>query len=234
MDIKRLMTYFTYRIEAKPDGGFIARSSDPTLPPIEAPTRWELNDKVRQSIGAAMAAEFPGLKLPVENQQLKATFHIERTPDGSFSIHSNDTNSPSTEVAPHEIESKFAEKLIGYMGKHFMSQISPELAAQIGSGDIKVFVKRNGLAGNADLLTPTEAQAISPLFSNLNQESTASGALGTSTLSGANPQDLPAGTIGYSGDSPIKRSTGGNFAILRFLLALLIIGAIMYFYLRYR
>jgi hypothetical protein len=234
MDLKSLISHFTYHIEPKPDGGFIARASDPTLPPIEAPTRWELNDKVRQNIGAAMAAEFPGLKLPLENQQLKATFHIERTPDGSFTIHSSDPNSPSTEAAPHEIESKFAEKLIGYMGKHFMSQLSPELAAQIGSGDIKVFVNRKGMSGNADLLTATDVQAISPVFSSLNLDSKA-GSLDNSTLSGANSGGLPAGTIGYSGDSPIKRSTGGgNWAILRFLLALLIMGAIMYFFLRHR
>jgi len=233
MDIKRLITHFTYHIEPKPDGGFIARASDPTLPPIEAPTRWELNDKVRQNISTALAAEFPGLNL-LGNQQLKVAFHIERTPDGSFSIHSSDPNSPSTEAAPHEIESKFAEKLIGYMGKHVMSQLSPELAAQISSGDIKVFVNRNGLAGNSDLLTPTDAQAISPLFSSLNPDSKAGGTLNNSTLAGTNTEGFPASTIGYSGDSPIKRSTGSNAAILRFLLALLIMGAIMYFFLRHR
>jgi hypothetical protein len=235
MDLKRLITHFTYHIEPKPDGGFIARASDPTLPPIEAPTRLELQQKIQQNISAAMAAEFPGLKLPTENQQLKATFHIERTPDGSFTIHSSDPNSPSTEAAPHEIESKFAEKLIGYMGKHFMSQLSPELAAQLGSGDIKVFVNRKGMPQNADLLNPTEAQAISPVFSSLNPDSKAGGTLNSSTLGGANTEGFPGGTIGYSGDSPIKRSTGGgNFAILRFLLALLIMGAIMYFILRHR
>jgi len=235
MDLKRLITHFTYHIEPKPDGGFIARASDPTLPPIEAPTRLELQQKIQQNISAAMAAEFPGLKLPTENQQLKATFHIERTPDGRFTIHSSDANSPSTEAAPHEIESKFAEKLIGYMGKHFMSQLSPELAAQLGSGDIKVFVNRKGMPQNADLFTPTEAQAISSVFSSLNPDSKAGGTLNSSTLGGANTEGLPGGTIGYSGDSPIKRSTGGgNFAILRFLLALLIMGAIMYFILRHR
>jgi hypothetical protein len=234
-DLKRLITHFTYHIEAKPEGGFIARASDSSLPPLEAPTRWDLQQKIQQNISVALAAEFPGLKLALENQQLKAAFHIERTPDGSFTIHSSDPNSPSTEAAPHEIESKFAEKLIGYMGKHFMSQLSPELAAQLGSGDIKVFVNRKGMSGNADLLTPTDAQAISPVFSSLNPDSKAGGTLNNSTLSGANPGDFPAGTIGYSGDSPIKRSTGGgNFAILRFLLALLIMGAIMYFILRHR
>jgi hypothetical protein len=234
MDLKRLITHFTYRIEPKAESGFIAHATDPSLPPLEAATRLELQQKIQQNITAALTAEFPGLKLPLENQQLKATFHIERTPDGSFTIHSSDPNSPSTEAAPHEIESKFAEKLIGYMGKHFMSQLSPELAAQIGSGDIKVFVNRKGMPENAGLLTPTDAQAVSSVFSSLNLDSKPSGALDNSTFGGANPEGFLGGTIGYSGDSPIKRSTGGNFAILRFLLALLVIGAIMYFFLRYR
>ena len=234
MDLKRLITHFTYHIEPKREGGFIARASDPTLPPLEAPTRFELQQKIQQNISAALAAEFPGLNLPRDNQQLKVAFHIERTPDGSFTIHSGDPNSPSTEAAPHEIESKFAEKLIGYMGKHFMSQLSPELAAQLGSGDIKVFVNRKGMSENTDLFTPTDAKAVSPIFSSLNPDSKAGGALDNSALSDANPEGFPAGTIGYSGDSPIKRNTGGNFAILRFLLALLIMGAIMYFILRHR
>jgi hypothetical protein len=235
MDLKRLITHFTYHIEPKPGGGFIARAGDPTLPPLEAQTRWELDDKVRQNIGAAMAAEFPGLKLPLENQQLKATFHIEGTSDGSFTIHSSDPNSPSTEAAPHEIESKFAEKLIGYMGKHFMSQLSPELAAQLGSGDIKVFVNRKGMPENAGLLTPTDAQGFAPAGSNFSlQSKTEGGALENAALGGSNAVGIP-GTINYSSDgSPIKRSTGGNWAILRFLLALLIMGAIMYFFLRHR
>jgi hypothetical protein len=237
MDLKRLITHFTYHIEPKPDGGFIAHATDLSLPPLEAPTRWELQQKIQQNIGAALAAEFPGLKLPLENQQLKVTFHIERTPDGSFTIHSSDPNAPSTEAAPHEIESKFAEKLIGYMGKHFMSQLSPELAAQLGSGDIKVFVNRQAsMPENAGLLTPANAQGLSSAGSNLNLEFKAEhGTLSNSTFEGANAGVLPGSTIGYSSDgSPIRRGTGGNWAILRFLLALLIIGAIMYFFLRYR
>jgi hypothetical protein len=232
-DIKRLISHFTYHIEAKPDGGFVARATDPSLPPLEADTRLELQQKIQQNISAALAAEFPGLKLPLENQQLKAAFHIERAPDGGFTIHSSDPNSPSTQAAPHEIESKFAEKLIGYMGKHFMSQLSPELAAQLTSGDVKVFVNRKVMPGTAGLFTPTDAQDLSAAASNLNLDSKAGGTLSNSTIEAANAEPK-GGTIDYSGDSPIKRSTGGNSVILRFLLALLIVGAIMYFLLHHR
>src|SRR5205807_9887900 len=41
MEIKRLITHFTYRIEPKPEGGFIAHAADPSVPPLEASTREE-------------------------------------------------------------------------------------------------------------------------------------------------------------------------------------------------
>src|SRR5260370_27811263 len=150
MDLKRLITQFTYRIEPKPEGGFIAHATDPTVPPLEAPTRQELQRKIQANIAAGLASEFPGLKLPLENQQLKFAFHIERKPGGGFAIHSADPNAQPIEGATHEeIESHFAEKLINFVGKHFVPELSQALAAQ-RSGDIKVFVNRKtGFTPNA-------------------------------------------------------------------------------------
>jgi hypothetical protein len=42
MELKRLISHFTYRIEPKPGGGFIAHPADPSVAPLEAPTREEL------------------------------------------------------------------------------------------------------------------------------------------------------------------------------------------------
>src|ERR1700732_2774289 len=150
MELKSLITHFTYRIEPKPEGGFIAHTTDPTVPPLEAPTREELQRKIQENIAVGLASEFPGLKLPLENQQLKFAFHIERKPGGSFAIHSADPDAPLIEGATHEeIESHFAEKLIAFVGKHFLPELSQALAAQ-GSGDIKVFVNRKtGFTVNA-------------------------------------------------------------------------------------
>lgn len=239
MDLKGLITHFTYRIEAKPGGGFVAHAADPTLPPIEAPTRWELQQKIQQNISAALAAEFPGLKLPAENQQLKVSFHIEQKPGGGFLIHTTDPNGQPTEAASHEIESKFAEKFIGFAGKHLLPQLSPELAAQLTSGDIKVFVNRKGIGSVGDL-SPSNAGDLS----TLNLESNTSG---TSSQNASLAQTNAAATLNvaatsnaafsYTGDnspdSPIHRTTSNSGGLLHFLLALLIIGAIMYFWLRY-
>jgi len=68
---KRLISHFTYRIEPKPGGGFIAQPVDPAVPPLEAPTREELSRKIQEKIFEGLAAEFPGLKLPAGNQDLK-------------------------------------------------------------------------------------------------------------------------------------------------------------------
>src|SRR5438445_8723971 len=40
------------------------------------------------------------------------------------------------------MESHFAEKIIGFVGKHLTPELSQALAAQGNSGDIKVFVNR--------------------------------------------------------------------------------------------
>ena len=222
MDLKRLMPYFTYHIEAKSGGGFIARAADPSLPPLEASTRPELQEKIRQNISTALAAEFPALKLPAENQSLKATFHIERHSDGSFAIHTSDPNAQPIQAAPHEIESKFAERLIGFVGKHVLPQLSPELAAQLTSGDIKVFVSRNVTS----TARPTDTQILS--FTGL-MNSLEAGAQSETPPTAISPT---SGPISYS-DSPIKPESS-SWNLLRFLLALLIIGAIAYFLLRYR
>jgi hypothetical protein len=224
MELQSLIKRFTYHIEPKPGGGFVARADDTSLPPLEAPTRWELQEKIQQNISAALAAEFAGLKLPIRQQELKVTFHVERHSDGGFTIHSSDPNAPPTAAASHEIESKFAEKLIGFMGKHLASNLPPELA-QMASGDIKVFVNRNVVPGTG-ALTPHGTQMLSTLKEGEKA--------GTATYGNPNALGATSGTISYAGDdSPIKPGNDTSWKFLRFLLALLIIAAMLYFYLRY-
>ena len=93
MELKHLATRFTYKIEPKPEGGFIARSTDPTVPPLEAPTREELQHKIQANMVAALSDAFPGLKLPAQNKQVKFEVHIERKPGGGFAVQ---TDEPGT------------------------------------------------------------------------------------------------------------------------------------------
>ena len=217
MELKSLITHFTYRIEPKPEGGFIAHTSDPTVPPLEAPTREELQRKIQENIAAGLASEFPGLKLPLENQQLKFAFHIERRPGGGFAIHSADPDAPLIEGTTHEeIESHFAEKLIAFVGKHFIPELSQALAAQ-GSGDIKVFVNRKtGFTvnpGSHTIQTPDVT-------------------IEDAKLGDAKTANASFSRVGDAMDnSPITPETSSSWTIFGFVLALLIVAALMYSFL---
>jgi hypothetical protein len=235
MDLKRLVTHFTYRIEPRPEGGFIAHATDPTVPPLEASTREELQQKIQANIAASLASEFPGLKLPLENQELKFAFHIERKPGGGFTIRSADPNAQPIEGATHEeIESHFAEKLLAFVGKHFMPELSQALAAQGNSGDIKVFVNRKaGFTVNtgSDTLSLGLAQELVPRGSIQPAEAKIEDA----KLGEAKTTNADFGNLRETIDnSPITPETSSSWTIFRFLLALLIIGAMMYFFLHYR
>jgi hypothetical protein len=234
MELKRLITHFTYRIEPKPEGGFIAHAADPTVPPIEAPTREELQQKIRANIAAGLASEFPGLKLPLENQDLKVAFHIERTPGGGFTIHSADANSHPIEAASHEdIESHFAEKLIGFVGKHLAPELSQALAGQGNLGDVKVFVNRKtGLRVNlgSRTLSFNVARDLTPASSAQPGAKIEPASLGNEKAADSN--------FGGAGDaisnSPITPETSRSWTIFRTLLVLLIIATALYFFLHHR
>ncbi|HEV2385681.1 MAG TPA: hypothetical protein VGS20_00355 [Candidatus Acidoferrales bacterium] len=68
MDPRRRVSRFTYRIETKPEGGYIARPVDSNAATLEAPTREELDKKIQDTILAGLSTQFPGLKLPTENR----------------------------------------------------------------------------------------------------------------------------------------------------------------------
>ena len=209
LGIKRLITQFTYRIEPKPEGGFMAHASDPTVPPLEAPTREELQQKIQANISAALAAEFPGLKLPLENKELKFDFHIEHKPEGGFILQSTDGKGlPITGATHAEIESPFVEKVVGLLAKHLTPELTQALAGQLGSGDVKVFVNRKaGFSTGA----PT------PALSDAN------------SIQVANVQDTQF--VNSADNSPIMPEKSSSGTIFRFVLTLAIVVALMYFFL---
>jgi hypothetical protein len=207
MEIKRLITHFTYRIEPKPESGFIAHATDPSVPPLEAPTREELQQKIQANIAAAVAAEFPGLKLPLENKEVKFAFHVEHKPGGGFVLQSTDDKElPVTGSTHAEIENHFAEKILGALGKALVPELSQALASQLGSGDVKVVVKRN-----------VSFSSSSPKFWSSDASS------------------MPVGNTNFSNalnstNSPITPEPGNIWPIVRFLLAALILAGLVYFF----
>jgi hypothetical protein len=129
--LTRLITQFTYRIEPKAGGGFIAHASDPNVSPLEAATREELQAKIQARIAADLAKEFPSLKAPLERTGRKFEFHVEMKPGGGFTLHSGDPNVLPIDGATHDdLHSHVAEKLIAIAGKH----AGPELALAMQGG----------------------------------------------------------------------------------------------------
>ena len=202
MDLKRLFTHFTYRIETKPEGGFIARASDPTLPPLEAPTRAELEQKIQKNILATLTTEIPGLKLPEENEGTRFSFHIEHKPEGGYILRSSNPNEPAIEGASHEeIESQFAAKFLGFAGKEFMPLLSKAFDIGNGTGDIQVVVNRKGSFTMNSKTVQSFGKAPSP----------------------APGPVLPAG-------SPIVPQSSNILGIVRFVLALVAAAGLVYLY----
>lgn len=222
MDLKRIISTFTYRIEAKPEGGFVAHASDPSQPPLEAPTRAELQQKIQANINAALAAEFPGLNLSAGNQasgtkELKFDFHIEAKPGGGFTLHSSNPGSAPIDGATHEeIAPPFAEKLAGIVGSYLLpKELLEALAQQQGSGDVHVLVSRKAGFNSAGFATTTF---------NHPQDAHPSGTLQSH---GADS----AGLLNAADSSPITGETSKSWPVFRFLLTLLALAALMYFFL---
>lgn len=227
MEIKRLITNFIYRIEPKPEGGFIARASDPNVPPLEAPTREELQQKIQAAIMANLAAQFPALQLPLQNQGNKFNFHIESKPEGGFALHSAEPGVQPVEGTQELIESHFAEKLIGLAEK-----VSPELrqalAAQGASGNVKVFVN-----GKADITLGTGSRNLSFSLGRGAQPAGAFTADVVTVESAKSGETIPAGSnLGGSNmmsNAPITPERSGSASVFFFLLGIVILGALAYF-----
>jgi hypothetical protein len=236
MEIKRLVSKYVYRIEPKPEGGFIARPSDANVPPLEAATREELQQKIQSTILAGLGTDFPGLKLSSQSGDLKFAFHVEKQPDGSFDIHSSDTASCPVNAPNHDqVESHFAEKLISFMGKHMLQGAPEGLRAQLSSGDIKVFIhKSSGFTittkqdGNA-----AQFRSLSQLFGDTQPGARPASSLGPGASgSFVSNSSASVGTNPEIDSSPITpASEGGKF--LRILLVLTILAAVLFFFLRH-
>lgn len=230
MEFKRLITQFTYAIVPKPEGGFIAHASDPNVPPLEAPTREELQQKVQATIMAGLAQQFPGLKLPLQGQESKFNFHIESKPGGGFALHSADPGTQPVEGTQEQIESHFAEKLIG-LAEKFSPELKQVLESQGVNGDVKVFVDRKtftmkggprslSLSLGADLL-PT-----SPL---------PSGGPGASNATSGEVNNQAAASMGGTiSDAPITPERSDTWRVFLLFLILMVIAALVYFFLYHR
>jgi hypothetical protein len=221
MDLKRLVTHFSYKIEPRPDGGFIARPSDPSIPSVEAPTREELQQKIRENIVNSLYADFPQLKSALEEKETQLLFHVENAPQGGFTIHSAD---PNTQVIPaansHELEAHVLEKVLNFAGKHLAPELSKALAAQGGAANVKVVInKKTSFRVNAG-----------PRGLSFGESKAASAPTESSVLTQQMPDFKPSTTLA---DTPITPEET-NWKLVGLLIAALALAAAAYFFVHYR
>lgn len=227
MEIKRLAAKYVYRIEPRPGGGFSAHASDPSAPALEASTREELQQKIQATVLAGLSADFPGLKLPTNASAMKFSIHVERTPNGTFDIHSADPNSAPIQAATQgEVESHFAEKIISFLGQHMMAGASEALREQLAAGNVKVFIK-----GGSEFTVTTavsQAAAAQPQLA-----SSASSEFPPNQASSTDPVVSSTYSNGSLDASPITRVSEGGGRLLRIVLAMLLLGAVIFFWLQH-
>jgi hypothetical protein len=226
MDIQTITRKYAYKIEAKPEGGFIARATDPTVPPIEGATREEVQRKIREIVAAGLAQAFPGLKIPLETKNAKLEFRVERKPEGGFSVHSTELGTPTMAPATHEKVDHMAEKLLGLVDKHF-PEFSRALAEQAASEEVQIITEQktekwSGFPTSARDLLPT------PLAKS---ESSVAGVVKWTGGAADTTSDSLGGAIT---NTPITPQSSSNWAVLRFLLAALAIAGLLYFFLTHR
>ncbi|HZR63723.1 MAG TPA: hypothetical protein VFA85_01170 [Terriglobales bacterium] len=72
MEIAHTTLQISWRIEPKPGGGYIARCSDATVPPLEGATQAELQQQIRERLNAQLATRFPNLKIALDKSSTKS------------------------------------------------------------------------------------------------------------------------------------------------------------------
>ena len=128
MNIKHLASQVTYKIEPNPAGGFIARSTDPSIAPIEAPTAEELQKKIQAQLMGSIGTLFPGSNLPTLLAKVAAAGATTVTRTVTTST-ANGTSVVSREASPEEVK-EFAKQFAGIMQKDF-PELAQELSAKV-------------------------------------------------------------------------------------------------------
>ena len=223
MDLKHLVQQFVYRIEPKPEGGFIARASDPTVPPLEAPTREELQQKIQAKLVTALGETFPGLRLPPAGKQVQVEFHIGRKAGGGFTVRSDEPGTPAVNQATHEKIDHYAEELLDFVDKHF-PHLSETIEARVTS-ELQLMSNQQRDLGSMPGSVAYASSNFSSTRTPANNHVRAGGTFDTSTI------ENPALNTTTIANTPITPEASNSGSVVRFILTLLIIAAIMYFYL---
>lgn len=226
MEFKKVIGKFCYRVEAKAEGGFIARCSDPSQPTIEGATRAEVEQKIRDRVSGELATQFPGLKDLFDQQTIQHTYHVEAKPGGGFLVNSGDPAHGPIEASTREhLEDLVASKFISHLVDKLPPDAVQQFSAQLGGGKVNVTVSRK--------ITFTDGGASAPRTSELPA--------GTPLQSGASvvktaefPPSTPPGAVTEDASPVIRYEKGGSGTFFRLLFLVLAVIVITYFFLHHR
>jgi len=98
VEILKNTTHFAYRIEEKPGGGFIGRSSDPGMEPLEGATREEVLQKIQAKATSLAGENLPGqgFKFGGFNVTVNRKFSYTSIPVKTGAALSNSTSDQKT------------------------------------------------------------------------------------------------------------------------------------------
>jgi hypothetical protein len=96
----RTVTKISYRMEEKPEGGFIARPGDPAMGVIEGATREEVQQKLNQKMGAMIGQQLPNVF--GDSNEIKVT--TNRNVSVQF-LHGNSASASAMSGSQHPIKS---------------------------------------------------------------------------------------------------------------------------------
>jgi hypothetical protein len=215
MEIKRTISRVIYRIEPKPEGGFIARCDDPNVPPLEAASRFELEQQIKDKITSEVESQIPGLKISLE----KKFISLDSKSDGGS------ISQPGMEGSPKQaVEQWLTDKAVNLVEKNLPPELVEQLKNQKLSGNVNIKVTKFG--GKTNFRREY-------VISNGNAGQLLSRFLGRQKNSGALEPSAPVSSsfanTSLDSNSPINPTSSNSF--LRFLAAALVLLGVLFFFL---
>ncbi len=216
MEIKRTISRVIYRIEPKPEGGFIARCDDPTVPPLEAASRFELEQQIQDKISSEVESQIPGLKISLE----KKFISLDSMPTGSS------ITPPAIERgAKHAVEQWLTDKAVNLVEKNLPPELVEQLKNNQVKGNIKIAVTKVGAEGKVrreyTISNGNFGQLLARVFKGPQKNS--------GTLEPSAPVSSSFSNTSLDSNSPITPAS--NNALLRFLAAALVLIGVLFFFL---
>jgi len=214
MEIKKTITKYSYRIEAKPGGGFVAHPADSSMETVEGATKEEVLKKVEEKIGGLIGKEFPAIE-----KLLRADpniYRIEAKLDGGFIAHP-----PSSSM--ETVEGATREEVLQKIEKQLAAMLDPDLpkGEKVQHKDLNI----GGLHVTID-----KKVKITPYISSHGSE--AQPALSQPGFSDNRFASASRSSAGVDPMGPILPSKDTSGMIWRIIAALIALGALAYFFLR--